>query len=184
MNIAVQHTVRVYNELRAAGMTRFGLAKFSSHYLPNVIHHDEHIQAVIYGRHTENSLLFLEEAMLVATDHRVIFIDHKPGFTNTDEFSYDVISGVRFTQAGFFTSVTLHTKVGDFTLRYVNNRCAKNFVRYIEDKRLRNETVINYIREEQHVTPASRNFRTSRVPVVYPSRFPRAPNTPTATTPQ
>jgi general stress protein 26 len=73
--------------------------------------------------------------MLVATDRRVIFLDHKPGYTAFDELTYDVISGVKLTSAGF-SAVTLHTRLGDYLIRFVNTRAANNFTHYIETKRL------------------------------------------------
>lgn len=129
------HIVRVKEELQQAGVGRYGRLKFTALYLPNVIHEQEHIQAVVYGRYGEG-MLMTTEAMLVATDRRVIFLDHKPGYTNVDELSYDVISGVRMSNAAFFTSVTLHTKIGEFAIKFAKRRCAERFVEYIETRRV------------------------------------------------
>jgi general stress protein 26 len=122
---------RVKKELIAAGVTRYGLVKAESKELPRILHDDEHIGGVVYGQIGGGS-----SAMLVATDKRVIFLDKRPLFMTTDEVTYDVVSGVKNTKAGPFTSITLHTRISDYTLRYVNAKCAHIFVEYIEGKRL------------------------------------------------
>lgn len=128
---------RIAQELRNAGVTKYGLLKMAARYLPNIIHGDEHIQGVIYGRSPEG------RAMIVATDHRVIFIDKKPLFINFDELTYDVVSGVSYGQSWMFMSVTLHTRLKDYTLSFVNPKCAHYFVRFIEANRLEHDTVVH-----------------------------------------
>lgn len=128
--VTQQHINRVRMELKVAGMTAYGLGKIESRYLPNLIHEDEHIGGVIYGQNEGGS------AMLVATNKRIIFLDRKPMFTTTDELTYDVVSGLRHDSSGFLHTVVLHTRIGDYKLRYVNKNCAKRFVAYIEKCRL------------------------------------------------
>ncbi len=98
--------------------------------MPNIIHQDEHIGGVVYGRYVNGS------AMLIATDRRVIFLDRKPLFTTNQEVTYDVVSGFKIDLRGVISAVTLNTKIGDFTLRYVNRRCAINFKHFLESRRL------------------------------------------------
>jgi len=132
-----QKRQRIREELKAAGVTGFGLNKFNSRYLPQVIHDHEHILGVIYGRFGEGpGLLSLTDRMVVATDLRVVSLNRKPGYTYVDEFTYDIIDGVVETRAGPFAAVTLNTKVAHFTIRFVNVRCADIFVHYIEKRRL------------------------------------------------
>lgn len=126
---------RVIEELKSVGVTRHGLAKAESRQLPSILHHDEHIGGVIYGRIEGGS-----SAMLLATDHRIIFLNKRPLFSTTDELTYDVVSGVKSNTAGPFTSVVLHTRITDYTFRYVNSNCAKIFIKYIEKKRLEKGT--------------------------------------------
>ena len=128
--VTAEHTARIKQELRQAGVTRYGLLKGESRHLPRIIHPDEHIHGAIYGRAKEGSI------MLVATDRRVIILDWKPLFTNTDEITYDVVSGVKMGSQGIFTSVTLHTRIKDYALKFVNFKCADRFVDYIEERRL------------------------------------------------
>lgn len=100
------HISRVRQELKAVGVTRHGLAKPESKELPRVLHDDEHIGGVIYGQIGSGN-----SAMLVATDRRVIYLDHRALFMTTDEMTYDVVSGVRSTTAGPFTAIILHTRI-------------------------------------------------------------------------
>ncbi|MBI1857195.1 pyridoxamine 5'-phosphate oxidase family protein [Candidatus Saccharibacteria bacterium] len=128
--ISAEHINRVKKELAEAGVTGYGLVKSESRYLPQIIHENEHIGGAVYGQFGSGS------AMLIATDHRIIFLDRKPMFTTNDELTYDVVSGVKLNQGGLFTAVTLHTRVADYALRYVNLKCARRFVKYIESRRL------------------------------------------------
>ena len=103
---------RIQTELKAAGVTAFGRLKFASRFLPQVLHEDEHINGVVYGRYAEGTgLLRWVEGMLIATDHRVIFLDRKPGFETLDELTYDVVSGVQKSYAWPFAQIV---QVGPF----------------------------------------------------------------------
>lgn len=129
------HEERVRAELHAAGLNRYGMAKFAVKYLPNVIHGHEHIRAAVYGRQSGTMWSwFADEGLLVATDTRIIFLDHKPGYHNMEEVTYEVVAGIQQMSAGLFSGITLHTRTGDFTLHYVNARCAQNFAHYVENR--------------------------------------------------
>jgi len=117
---------RVIKELKGLGLSRSGLSSTEARYLLQIIHTDEHIGGVVFGHSKEGF------AMLVATDRRVIFIDKKPFFVNEDEVNYYVVSGVSFKQAGFGSTVTLHTRVRDYSLQTFNKKCAISFVEFIE----------------------------------------------------
>lgn len=125
-----QHIDRVKNELLKAGMTKYGLLKGESRHLPSIIKKDEHIGGVVYGRVEGGS------AMLVATDKRVIYLDHKLLSNKSDELTYDVVSGVSSNTQGSYSGVILHTRLGDYQVKYVNLKCASQFVRFIESKRI------------------------------------------------
>lgn len=143
MNKSREHNERIKGELKAAGATSFGMSKFASKFLPSIIHDDEHVKAIVYGRYRESSgMLSLSSGMLVATERRVIFLDHKPGYTSVDEISYEVVAGVRETSAGLFSTVTLHTRVADYTIRYANPKGIQKFIHYIESRKL--ETADGY----------------------------------------
>jgi general stress protein 26 len=124
-----EHIKRVKSELKVAGMTWYGLMKLATDHLPELIHHNEHIEGVVYGR-LEGKL---DSVMLVATDKRVLFVDYKPFYKNSDEITYEVVAGVKMTTIGPFAGVVLHTRVQEYALRFVNIRCATIFVNYIEN---------------------------------------------------
>lgn len=119
---------QVYREMRSAGATWWGMLKSETQHLPRVLHDGEHIEAIAYGRYINGS------AMLVATDRRVIFLDTKPFFLSSDEITYDIVSGVSYGQSWLLTSLTLHTRIGDYPLKDVSRRSAQRFVHYIEQR--------------------------------------------------
>lgn len=137
MEPPVEHTKRVQEELRAAGATGHG-AKFAAGYLPRVIHDTEHIMAAVHGHYGDGKggLLDFSTGMLIATNLRIIFLDHKTGYTSMDEITYDVVTGVRVAKAGIGTAVSLHTRINDYTIRFANVKGIDKFVRYIEKRRL------------------------------------------------
>lgn len=132
---AQEHTERINRELREAGVSRFTLRKFTTHYLPKVIHADEHIEAAVYGRHKETEGIFgFIEGALIATDKRVIYLNHQPGYTTMDEVGYENVSGINFSRAGIYAGITLFTKIANYTLSFTTPRCAKQFAEYIENR--------------------------------------------------
>jgi general stress protein 26 len=123
----------ITKELKAVGVRTIGLIAPESKVLRKMLHDDELIKGVVYGKYTGGL------AWLIATNKRIIFIDRKPFFTTTDELSYDIVAGVKMNSAGAFCSVILHTRMGDYTISYANPHSAEVFVRYIEEKRLETE---------------------------------------------
>jgi nitroimidazol reductase NimA-like FMN-containing flavoprotein (pyridoxamine 5'-phosphate oxidase superfamily) len=124
------HKRRVKKELLSAGLTRYSLTKNETRRLPQVIHDDEHIGAAINGRSATGAV------MLVATDKRLLFLDCKSFYSSIDEISYDVVSGVMHHTQGLFSNIIVHTRVGEYNLRFVNNKQANKFVNYLESKQL------------------------------------------------
>ena len=117
---------RVKQQLRYLGVSRLALLTMESRYLPHLIHPDEFIQGVVYGQSKGGF------AMLVATDKRVIFLNKKPLYVNEDEITFNVVSGVSHDHAGFGTTITLHTRLGDYAIQTLNEKCAQGFVEAIE----------------------------------------------------
>lgn len=129
-------TIRVKQELKAVGVTWYGLQKFAIRYLPEIIGLNEHIGGAVYGRYADNGgSLKLNAGILVATNKRVIFLDHKPGYTRTDEIAYDAIGGVELSTA-VKSTVKLKSAAGDYQISYANPKCAKMFVDYIDKQRM------------------------------------------------
>lgn len=137
MLTTTQEAQRIREELKAVGVTAFGMAKFASHFLPNVLHENEHIMGAVYGRYaTGAGLQQWNEGMLIATQRRIIFLDRKPGFEIMDELTYDVVSGMQKSYAWPFASITLHTRIANYTLRFANKACIDSFMRYVEERRV------------------------------------------------
>lgn len=151
----VRHENRIKEELREADITPLGKYRFSGTYLPQIIHPDEHIEAAVFGRHKESEGFFgVVEGMLVATDRRVIFVDHRPGYTTMDEFTYDVVSGVNVSRTLLNSSVTLYTKVSNYHLSFVSSKSARRFADFIESR------IEAIARPAEMKTPASRPYET------------------------
>ena len=129
------HIRRIKQELKDAGVSRYGLAKMESKYLPSIIHEDEHIKGVVYGK-----IDFLS-SMLIATDRRILYINREPMVSTMDEVTYDMVGGVKFNKAGLFGSITLHTRIQDYVIRYVNIKSGQKFIKYLESRRI--ESVAN-----------------------------------------
>lgn len=125
-----KHIERVKKEMLAGGVTKFGLHRSEARFLPSVIHQDEKIGGVVTGWYEGGT------AMLVATNRRVLFIDKKPMYTTKDEVTYDVVSGVRLDVGVLATSVTLHTRIKDYMIKYASPVAARKFISYIENKQL------------------------------------------------
>jgi len=125
--------VEVFKELAQAGATTYGLLKSESRFLPKFLHQNERVHAIVYGQHHSSS------AMLVATDERVIYLDKKPTAVFLDEVTYDVVSGIEIDIHTLFATVTLHTAVTNYVIRFANIKCATVFVSYIEEQRLKRE---------------------------------------------
>ncbi len=120
----------VKEQLRNVGVTKYGTTMSGVRYLAKLIHPGEQIMGVIYGRNSDGSVV------LVATDRRIVYINKKPFFSNFDELTYDIVSGVSYGQSWIFTTVRLHTRVKEYELHWVNPKCARYFIRFIESNRL------------------------------------------------
>lgn len=130
-----EHVKRVRKELVDAGMTPYGLLKFETRHLPALIHEDEKIGGVVYGLNENGS------AMIVATNLRVIYLDHKFLYHKNEELSYDIVGGVTKNEQGGRSGIVLHTRAGDFKLRYVNTKAAQRFVKYIESRQIEKDNL-------------------------------------------
>lgn len=79
--------------------------------LCNVLHEDEVILQATNG-HYEGGF-----SLLVATDHRLILVDHKPMFLTLDSIAYTMIQELSFTYRLLNSSIHIYTsnKVLDFS---------------------------------------------------------------------
>lgn len=129
---------RIKAEMTKVGVTSYGLKKTTTKMLLDFMDDDEHIGGVVYGREGDK-LVESNSVMLVATNKRLIYLNHEPFSRFTDEIAYDVLAGVKKSTAGPFSTVTLLTRMMDttYTIKYVNTNCARHFVKYIDRKRIR-----------------------------------------------
>ena len=132
------HAERIRAELKEHGALPYDMILPETYYLPTVIHHDEHIMGSVYGRYEKGGAR--GRGALVATDQRVIFLDKKPLYVHYDELTYMIIGHVTYTRTAIVGYVTIHTRLGDFQLRTFNHKNAYNFVKYIEEQSLRNQS--------------------------------------------
>lgn len=130
-DIPSTHKTRIKRELIQAGASKYVLLKMEARYLPEIINEDEHILAAIFGLRGNFS------GVLIATDHRIIYTERKPFYKVFDEIAYTMVSGVGYNMRGPRAAVVLHTRVGDYELRYVNNRAAEKFVKFIDSEHVK-----------------------------------------------
>lgn len=126
---------RVANELIAAGISKLGTKRFTSRYLAQLLHNDEHVMAAVYGRQKGMEGLFgFVEGMLVATDRRVLYIDKRPGYATMDEVSYANVSGIHVSKTTRHANIILYTKIANYKLSYADSVNAQRFADYIESR--------------------------------------------------
>lgn len=115
----------VRKRLRELGLDEIEMIRSEAEHLPHVIREDEKIGGVLAGRSR------IGHIMLVATDKRVIIVDCKPLFNDTEDIGYYVVAGVSVGNIGPFYTVTLHTRLGDFKIKTIYGRAAEQFKDYI-----------------------------------------------------
>ncbi len=124
----VSESDRIKMQLQSLGVSKSALGTSESRHLPKMIHAGENIVGVVYGMSKDGFV------MMLATDKRILFIDKKPFFVNEDEITFDVVSGITHGHAGIGSTVTLHTRIRDYQIKTLNERCAHGFVMAVETK--------------------------------------------------
>ncbi len=128
-------------ELVELGANLFDILLPETRALLDYIHDDEIINGVVYGQYKKNNIAEGSgRGLLVATDRRILLIDKKPMFLKFDEFSYEIIGGVSYSNVGTSGTVVLQSRNGDISIQTYNSKCAKNFIKAIESKTLNNPT--------------------------------------------
>jgi hypothetical protein len=121
------------HDLKALGADEFDLMLPETHALLDIVHGDETIIGIVYGRYKQNNAEHASgRGVLVATDRRILLVDKKPMFLKCDELSYNVVSGVSYSKAG--------SRTGDISIRTYNSKCAGLFVEAIETRCLSRST--------------------------------------------
>lgn len=132
-----EHKSRIERDLWLSGADTYDFLVPETHNLPLIIHPNEHIVGVVYGRYKQNMQgkgVQIGRGMLIATDGRLLLLDKKPLFLKCEEVAYEVVSGVSFSRVGPIGTVTLFTRMGDMNMRTFNRTCAENFVEAIEGR--------------------------------------------------
>jgi hypothetical protein len=118
--------------LKSLGADTYDFLLPETHALPYIIHPDELIEGIVYGKYKMQNNPQTGRGALVATNQRVLLIDKKPLYEKVAELAYQVISGVTYSRAGLAGTVTLHTRMGDIGVRTLNHACAASFVEAVE----------------------------------------------------
>lgn len=137
-----QHIIQ---EMREAGLTTFDLRRRECRHIARYLHRYEHIKAAVRGKLPNDGW-----GLLVATNLRIIFLHRVPPlFTNMDEVSYDLVSGVSYNQVGnLYASVTLHTRTKDYDLHFVNLDAGVKFAGFIEKMSVDREIMKTEVAEQ------------------------------------
>lgn len=126
---------KTIRRLREIGAVQYDLWLPEIKELDTVLHPDEELMGIVFGRYKQQQLgrgVLIGRGALVATNQRIMLIDKKPMFVRCDEISAVVVSAVTYAKVGPAGTVTLHTRLGDISVRTFNERCAHNFVEAIE----------------------------------------------------
>lgn len=123
---------RLKHHLRELGLNHYDFALPETHALPYVVHPDEEIEGIVFGRYRLEIPHLTGRGALVATANRVVLVDKKPMYIKSDELVYGAINGTSYSRVGLAGTVVLHTKIGDIKLRSMNRKCSQYFVEAIE----------------------------------------------------
>jgi hypothetical protein len=135
------HAKQVEDDIKRAGADTYDMLLPETHVLASLIHPTERIIGIVYGRYKQASQAQIGKGALVATTDRVLLIDKKPMFARSEELTYFVISGVSYSRAGFAGTVTLHTRMGDISVRTMNRACAESFIEAVEAMLFRQQAI-------------------------------------------
>lgn len=133
------HVTMVFDNLKHVGANSFDMRLPETYALPLIVRAEETILGIVYGRYHkkgDNVSAARGRGVLLITNHRIVFLDKKPSFLHYDEIPLDLISGVTYTKAGIASRVQLHTRMGDYTVRTFNQKCATTFMHAVEAERL------------------------------------------------
>ena len=134
-NVLKLHTAYIKRRLRKLGAVQYDLMLPETNVLPLVVHPDEVVEGIVYGKYRQDSVPPVSgRGLMVATDMRILLVDRKPFYMKCNEISYAVISAVSYSRVGAAGTVVLHTRLGNISIRTFNEDCAQNFVQAIESR--------------------------------------------------
>ncbi|MCL4358082.1 PH domain-containing protein [Patescibacteria group bacterium] len=149
------HTRKIKASISSLGADEYDLMLPETHVLPLVIQPDETIEGIIYGHYLQETAKesVRGRGVLVATDKRVMLIDHKPLYLKNAEYPYEVVSTISFNRGAFAHTITLGTRVGNISIRSRNRHLATSFISALEKHIIKSEqlgTLRHYLDQEMH----------------------------------
>jgi hypothetical protein len=122
----------IEKRLKELGADAYDMKLPETRTLPLVLQPAEQIIGVVYGRYQLENDMSVGRGVLLATDKRIMLLDKKPMFVRNDDIAYETVNGITYTRVNFGSTITLHAREGDITIRTFNQKCARSFVRAIE----------------------------------------------------
>lgn len=132
--------LQLKEDLTDLGVSNHMIKKLETMELATVLGDGERIEALVYGRTLEGF------AALAATGKRVLFVGKEAMFVETEELSYDTVSGISHGKVGLFSTITLHTYLSDYQIRTPNWPIARHFIDFIEHTCLEKQDTINQVK--------------------------------------
>lgn len=123
----------VLTSLRLLGANEYDLLLPETRCLPHILEPGEVIIGAVYGRYKKGMEKLVGRGLAVVTDRRIILVDKKPLFEQADDITFRVISGIDYGTVGPIATITLHTRMGDISIRTFNKHCARQFVQAVQD---------------------------------------------------
>jgi hypothetical protein len=125
------HRERINSRLRELGADAFDLALPETMTLPLVLRPNEQVTGIVYGRYKETGGP-VGRGALVATENRVLLVDRKILSMRCDEIDHGALTAISYNKVGPVTTITLHSRFGDISIRTFNWRCAQSFIADME----------------------------------------------------
>jgi hypothetical protein len=135
-NIIRKHNKLIRNEIRKLGANSYDLLLPETHLLPIIVQPKEIINGIVYGRYKQDNSHkepIRGRGLLLATDRRVILVDHKPLFLRCLEYPYRTIGGISYGKVGTLITIKLYSRVGNLSITTANSRAADKFVSVIQN---------------------------------------------------
>lgn len=124
-------TSSIKARLRALGASHFQLSRPEAKVLAGLLFNDEVIEAYVMGNYEGGY------GMLVATKHRLLFVDSL--FTGTlivEDVPYTMVSSTEFRLGIFLGAVTVYCRQKKYRLWWLNKRNVVDFYQYVERQML------------------------------------------------
>lgn len=126
-------SAKVVVALRLLGANEYDVWLPETHYLMRMLHGDEVLLGVVFGKFEEKGESHVSRGLLAVTDREILLLNKKPLYVHHEHIKFDMVSGVEYKRVAFTEIITLNTRLGDITFRTFNSHCARQFVQVIDD---------------------------------------------------